>query len=857
MSGLLTDGRGVRKSSSLSGLLKGLVMLRLRHYILSSVAPLVLALPLVTTVGLAPTPVYAATQEQPLLSLKTDAKTGKVFVTLPASDSDGIYGRYLYASALRTGIGSARIRLDHGMLGPTKILAFRRLGNKVAAVFENPKFTSRGDKDIREGVERSFPYSIICMLDIVSSASGGQITVDLTPFFLHDTMDIATSLNGGGIKLPDVMDSGAKGFHQIPSLGAVDLPTLKSFPENIEIEAVQTFGSDTPGPEIAHLAPDPRQLSFSVHHSLVKLPGPGFVSRKFDIRSGSHATEVYDFGSPLGQDVLVQYANRFRLTKVDPSAPKSRVVKPIVFYIDNAAPEPIRSALAEGVAWWNEAYEAAGFIDAFQVKILPPGVDPQDIRYNIVNWNERQTRSYSYGMGVIDPRTGEIIRGNVVLEGLRLRQDLIIFEALAGASAENTGAPNDPVRISLARIRQLGVHEVGHAIGFIHNFMASTQDRTSVMDYPGPRIKIINGKLDFSDAYATGVGSWDKYTIDWLYNDPAPGQDPDEAAVHKAEAIEKKGFRFGTDIDGRDPDTGLPGNSMWTDGADKPDDLKHMLEVRQIALANFGSGVLRKNEALSDLRRKFAPLWLVHRYNIEATAKIVGGVDFRYAVVGGDSPKPVLADAMLQKQAIDALIDALSPKVLTVPAALTLELSSGVNGNPDPQYDTEIFRTAGSSVFDPLNATDVAAQITLDALLGPNRLERVHLQHINDPAQPGLDYLLGQISSRIIAKHSSGTEQRIAYRTLLTMARVRDNPKTTPDVALALSGALKAAADQLDTPHNTDAGSSWSHSMSALLKDQPRLSKEVAKTTRPAPAIPPGTPIGGGEGGWLSEDMPL
>lgn len=830
-------------------------MSRIRHFILSGVAACALTLPF-AEVASSSFAAYAATQEAPLLSLRTDAQSGKVFVTLPAPNASGVYGRYLYASALRTGIGSARVRLDHGMLGPTRILAFRRLGNKVAVIFENPKYMSRGDSGIQDGVTRSFPYSVVCMLDIASSKPDGQVTADLTQFFLHDTMEIAESLNGGGMKLPDAIDSGASGFRQIPSLGAVDFPSLRTFPENVEVEAVQTFGSDTPGPEVTRLAPEPHQVSFTVHHSLVKLPRPGFVARKFDIRSGAHGTPVYDFGTPLGEGVLQEYANRFRLVKVKPTAARSRVLKPIVFYIDNAAPEPIRSALAEGVSWWNHAFEAAGFIDAFQVMVLPPDVDPQDIRYNIVNWNERQTRSYSYGMGVIDPRTGEIIRGNVVLEGLRLRQDLIIFEALAGTEAENTGGPNDPVRISLARTRQLGVHEVGHAIGLVHNFMGSTQNRTSVMDYPGPRIGIVNGKLDFSDSYATGVGSWDKYTIDWLYGDPSPGQDPDAAAARKAEAIERAGLRFGTDVDGRDPDTGLPGNSMWTDGADGPADLRHMLDVRAIALRGFGAHVLRQGEALSNLRRKFVPLWLVHRYNVEATAKIVGGMDYRYAVVGGGSSEPTTADAGLQKAAILALIDTLSPQVLTVPPTLARLLSSGVNGNPDPQYDTEVFRTAGAAVFDPLNATDVAAQVTLDALLGPGRLERLHFQHGADYAQPGLDFLLDTLRERVIMQHGDIVGQRVAYRTLLTMARVRDDPHTSPDVALALSGALRKVEDQISTMVIGKSASSWDQQITTLLKDRPRLTREAAKTTPLRPIIPLGTPIGEDEGDWLSEDEP-
>lgn len=797
------------------------------------------------------------TIEAPLLVVHADAHNGKTLLSLPAPDSDGVYGRYLYASALRTGIGSANIRLDHGMLGPTHILAFRRIGSRVAVIFENPKFMSQGDADVREGVKRSFPFSIVAMLDIVSVDPAGHTVIDLTPFYTHDTMAIAETLNGGGMKLPDTVEAGGKGFHQVAALSQVDSASVKAFPDNIEAEAVLTFASDNPGKEVSQISPDPHQVSFIVHHSLVRLPGPGYVPRKLDIRSGSHGTAVYDFGAPLGQNVLIEYANRFRLVKTDPSAPRSRVVKPIVYYIDNAAPELVRTALAEGVAWWNNAFDAAGYIDAFQVKILPSGVDPQDIRYNIVNWDERQTRSYSYGISVIDPRTGEVLRGNVVLEGLRLRQDLIIFEALAGTDDENTGRADDPVRISLDRLRQLGVHEVGHTLGLVHNFYASTQDRASVMDYPGPRIGITDGKLDFSDAYAKGVGSWDRYAIDWLYGQPKPGADPDKAAALKASAVEAQGMRFGTDIDGRDSDSALAGNNMWTDGGDTPDDLRQMLKIREIALSRFGPHVLRTGERLSDLRRKFVPLWLVHRYDVEAVGKLIGGLDYRYAVVDGQSPLPVSVDAKRQHAAIDALLETLSPKVLGVSPALTLMLSSGVNGNSDPQYDTEVFRMAGSSTFDPLNAAETAAEITLHSLLGPSRLERMVLQHARDPSLPGLGDLLGRLTTDVASRHQTALERRIAYRTILSMAQTRDDPHTSPDVALALSGAIRQAAGNFATFKGQGDEAVWCQEMSVLIRDQARLSREALKTTRPAANIPPGTPIGGGEGGWLSEDAPI
>ncbi|MFT3978297.1 MAG: zinc-dependent metalloprotease, partial [Sphingomonas bacterium] len=586
-----------------------------------------------------------AAPEAGLLPVKVNEAEGRILVTLPAPDKDGVSGRFLYATALKTGLGSARITLDHGMLGETRILAFRRLGRKVAVVFENPRFVATGSPEVRKGARESFPFTVAAMLDIAATAPSGAITVDLAPFLTRDTMDIATRLNGAGRRLPNAMDGGARGFRLSEALSAVDPGSLKVFPDNIEVDAVQTFVSDSPGDEVQTLTPDGRQVGMTVHHSFVRLPGPGFTPRRFDIRSGAHATQIYDFATPLGEPVLVQLANHFRLDKVDPAAPRSKVKKPIVFYIDNAAPEPVRSALAEGVAWWNEAFDAAGFIDAFQVKILPPGADPQDVRYNIVNWDARQTRGWSFGGGVIDPRTGEIIKGNVVLEGLRTRQDLVIFEGLVGTAQENTGGPNDPVRVALARIRQLGAHEVGHAIGFVHNFSASLQDRASVMDYPSPRIRLADGKIDLSDAYATGIGSWDKYTVDWLYGQPKPGGDPDAEAARKAAASEAAGMRFMTDLDGRDPDLGVPGNNMWTDGDDKAADLTRMMAVRRVALNNFGPNVLHPGEPLANLRRKFVPIWLLHRYEVEGVGKWIGGVDYRYGVAGGNAPAPATADA--------------------------------------------------------------------------------------------------------------------------------------------------------------------------------------------------------------------
>jgi hypothetical protein len=775
---------------------------------------------------LAPVPVQGGGA---LLPVAVDPADGRILVTLPPPAADGVQGRFLYASSLKTGLGSAPIRLDHGMLGDTQVLAFRRLGGKMAVTFENPRFTASGDAVIQKGARENFPYSVVAMVDVVSTAASGAATVDLSPFLTHDAMNIAGALNGE-----------AKGFRQVDSLSAADPKSVKVFPDNIEMEAVQTYASETPGKEISNIAPDPRQVSFTVHHSLVRLPGPGFVPRRFDIRSGTHATQVYDFATPLGADVLVQLANHFRLDKTDPGAARSRVKKPIVFYVDNTAPEPVRSALVEGVGWWNQAFDAAGYIDAFQAKVLPADADPQDVRYNIVNWDARLTRSWSYGGGIIDPRTGEIIKGNVVLEGLRLRQDIILFEGLVGTAGNNSGGANDPVRASLARIRQLGAHEVGHAIGFVHNFAGSLQDRSTVMDYPFARMGLQDGHIDLGDAYASGIGSWDKFTVDWLYGQPAPGVDPDAEAARKAAAIEAAGMRYLTDIDGRADDLGVPGDNMWTEGNDQPADLEQMMAVRRVALANFGPGVLRAGEPLANLRRKFVPVWLLHRYEVAAIGKIVGGVHYRYAVVGGNSPEPTPASAAEQRAALDALLATLAPRELAVPAALELQLSSGVNGASDAQFDTEVFDNAGAAVFDPLVAADVGAQVTLNVLLAPARLTRLYIQHARDASLPGLDDLLDRLTATTLTSSGTALERRIATRTILTLARTAREPGTSPDVAAVLQGRLASLASRMEDARGKDDGAGWQRATAAMLRDEDALTRELK---RPVPAIPPGMPI--------------
>jgi len=798
---------------------------------------MVLGLPLVALMQNAPALAQSA-GEQGLLPATASADGASVHFTLPAPDSAGDAGCYIYGNSLRSGLGSANVRLDRGMLGQEQLLCFRRVGDKIAATFQNPRFRASGDDETEAGGRESFAFSVAAMLPIVSQARGG-VTVDMAPFLMHDAVDIAAALNRDG-----------KGFRFAPQLSAIDTASLKVFPENIEIDTFQTFASDTPGREVAQIAPDARQASFVVHHSFIKLPDQDYLPRLADPRSPANSVVIYDYGSALGQPVAIQLAARFRLEKTDPTAARSTVKKPIIFYIDRAAPEPVRTALMEGVNYWQQAFEAAGFIDAFRAELLPEGADPLDVRYNMVNWSNRLTRGWSYGGGIIDPRTGEIIKGNVVIGALRVRQDITIFEGLVGTELNGTGAPNDPVRVALDRIRQLGAHEVGHALGFMHNFAASTQDRTSVMDYPPPRIGLTNGQIDLSDAYSKAGGAWDDFSVDWLYGDPAPGVNADAHAAEKALAVHAAGLRFVTDIDGRSPDLPSPISSMWDDGPDPVASLKHMLDVRAVALANFGDRVLLPGEPLANLRRKFVPIWLLHRYDVDATGKLVGGIDYEYAVRGDNHPTPTPFPAAAQRAAIDALVGTLSSRLLTVPDPLVMQLSVPTTRLPDPQFNTEVFANAGAAAFDPLVAADVAAQITLDSLLAPLRLTRLHEQHRRDATLPGVNDVLDALDRQVIANRPNPVARRVAYRTIITMARTQRDADTSPDVAALLSARLHQIGQRLADGGPGEDGA-WAAYLSGLLQDEGRLAAVLGKPDE-EPEIPPGMPIGGSSG-WFDD----
>jgi hypothetical protein len=781
-------------------------------------------------------PLKGTVEQTGLMRVNIDAAGGRVLVTLPPPGADGVSGRYLYTPVMRSGVGAAPTSLDRGRIGDTQLLAFRRIGKKIAIEFENPRFRSPGRPGARSP---DFATSVVWMGDPVATLADGSVVVDIAGFLSADVLGIARALG----QEDDSFGVGAgpqgagRGFKIEPSLSAVDPASAKMFPRNFEIDSVQTFSSDRPGDEVQNIAPDPRRVTLGVHHSFIALPEPGFVPRAYDVRVGGFATQAVDYGVPLGEDVVRDFANRHRLEKVDPSAARSRVKAPIVYYIDRAAPEPVRSALIEGVGWWAKAFEAAGYIDAFRAEVLPEGADPADARYNMVHWVDRATRGWAYGQQVTDPRTGEIVRGMVVLGSERMRQDIQIYQGLVGAATTGKGGANDPAVVALARMRQLAAHEVGHSIGFAHNFAASTQGRASVMDYPAPRVGLVDGKPDLSDAYGVGLGAWDMATVDWLYGE---GGTTPEA---KAAAMIAAGWRYVQDDNARRADGSQPWGGLWDDGADPIAELDRMLAVRRVAIDRFGLGNLTAGEPVANLRRRFVPIYLLHRYQMIAAAKAIGGVDFSYAVAGSGKEMALPVAAGAQRAAIAAVLRTISPEALRLPAGLPALLSSPRNGTYNRQFDIEIFETAGGPVFDPLVAADTAAAMALDTLLAAKRLARLEVQHAADPAMPGVSELLDRIEAAAVARRGDALGRRVAWRAIVAMAQAARRPGTPPEAAALLGERVNRIALALKGATGDADERAWAAQVSRQLLDAEALEKLIAERPR-APNVPPGDPIG-------------
>jgi hypothetical protein len=657
-----------------------------------------------------------------------DAKAGKIWLEIDKWNTE-----FLYVESLPAGIGSNDIGLDRGQLGNSAIVRFDRVGPRVLLVAPNYNFrATTNNPDERLAVKDAFAESTLWGFE-VAAEEGTRVLVDATSFYLRDVHQVTNTLQR--------LQQGT--YRLEPSRSAFYLPNTKNFPQNTEVETTLTFTGDPAGQLVREVVPVPEAITVRERHSFVQLPPQGFKPRVFDPRSSFQNVDYMDFATPIEEPVTKRFITRHRLQKKDPSARVSEAVEPIVYYVDRGAPEPVRSALVEGARWWNQAFEAIGYKDAFRVEIMPADVDPMDVRYNVIQWVHRSTRGWSYGNSLVDPRTGEIIQGRVSLGSLRDRQDFLIAEGLlAPYDKTNTASPK-LLEMVLARLRQLSAHEVGHTLGLQHNYAASPVSRASVMDYPAPRAKLgADGVPDLSDAYAKGIGEWDKVSVAYGYQDFPAGTNEQQALDRTLSEAFARGLMYLTDQDARPPSSASSVAHLWDNGTNVIDELGNVMKVRAAALRRFGENNIREGAPMATIEEVLVPIYMYHRYQVEAAAKVVGGQDYVFSVKGKGDHNPQIVSPEEQRRALAAVLETIKPDALAVPESLLRLIPPRPSGYPRTRED---FRIRTQPVFDSLAPAEAAADHVSGFLFNQERAARLVQFHARDARNPGLGEVIDKI----------------------------------------------------------------------------------------------------------------
>ncbi len=756
-----------------------------------------------------------------------DSSKDKLFLEISKLESE-----FLYVNALSEGVGSNDIGLDRGKLGGGAVVFFRKAGNKILLIQPNQDYRALTDNlEEKKSIKEAFAKSVLHGF-VIKEEKNNTYLVDATSFFMQDTFGVSNTLSR----------SGEGSYNVDASRSAFNLERTKAFKKNVEFDVLLTFKGSPRGRNLRSVTPNSTAVTVYQHHSFVELPDNNYKPRVYDPRSGSYPMSYMDYSTPVNESITKRFIMRHRLEKKNPNAAVSEPVEPIVYYLDPGTPEPVRSALLEGARWWNQAFEAAGYTNAFQVKMLPKDADPLDLRYNVIQWVHRSTRGWSYGGSISDPRTGEIIKGHVSLGSLRIRQDFLIAQALQAPYATNTANDKFALEMALARIRQLSAHEVGHTIGFAHNYIASAINRSSVMDYPHPQFSLKNGKIDFSNAYATGIGEWDKVSVAYSYQDFTTNEEEGlQKILNDAFA---RGLRFITDQDARPKGSAHAYAHLWDNGKNVADELNALLEIRKNAIDKFSADNIKSKEPYSVLEDVFVPLYFLHRYQTEAVAKVIGGLDYNYAIKGGSQTIVKRVPGSVERQALTSLLKTIDVETIAIPTSKLDLFPPRAFGYGRTR---ESFKSKLGAEFDPYGAVETASEMTLEFLFHPERASRLVMHKSLDKSQLGLEEMIDEVIENSFKKSYKNTyyqelQNVVNEQVLNHLFYLSANKNNYKQVTAIVNSKIEEIASWLLKRKSTGVQLMYDkelvRSISTFKNDPSKFKKAQS------PKIPDGSPIG-------------
>ncbi len=758
-----------------------------------------------------------------------DENNDKIYLEI-----EDVEEEFLYVRSLSEGVGSNDIGLDRGQLGDGVVVFFKKAGNKLLLIQPNLKFRAiTKNEEEKQSVKEAFAKSVLHGF-VIKEEKNGRYLVDATSFFIRDAHGVSRAL-----------DRNNQGKYSLDkSRSAFNIERTKAFPKNVEFDVLLTFKGAPKGYNIRSVTPDASAVTINQHHSFVALPDDNYKPRKYDPRSGSWQMSYLDYSTPVNEPITKRFIYRHRLEKKNPEAEISEAIAPIVYYLDRGTPEPVRSALLDGGRWWNQAFEAIGYKNAFQFKMLPEGADMLDVRYNVVQWVHRSTRGWSYGSSISDPRTGEIIKGHVSLGSLRIRQDFLIAQALQAPYKNNKVDDDFALQMALARIRQLAAHEIGHTLGFAHNFAASSKGRNSVMDYPHPKLSIKDGMVDFSDAYDTKIGEWDKVTVGYSYQD-FPEETDESSALNKilTDAYEN-GMRYLSDADARPKGSASANAHLWDNGGNIHDELYNVLKIRKTAIENFSEDNIKTNQPYSVLEDVFVPLYFFHRYQTEATAKLIGGLHYNYAVKGDQQTivKPI--SGTTERIALQALLKTLSVDEIAIPKEKLALFPPRAIGYGRTR---ESFKSKLGVAFDAFSAVETASEMTLELLLHPQRMSRLIAHKSLDKKQLGLPELIDELIVKTIQKNHSDTyyqelQHIVNIKVLEQLFALAANNNQYQQVNAIVLFKLKEIRKIITAKKSEEILKMYDLAIIAMIDEYLKNPAKFKKTK--TPNIPDGSPIG-------------